>query len=79
MQPTGDENYYEKFNIVPPSLMDKLRQGKVLIHNWHKLAWDTQEKLDQKTEKGQLRSVDKRKHLEISGAAYETVQETLAR
>ena len=30
--------------------MDKLRQGKVLIHNWHKLAWDTQEKLDQKIE-----------------------------
>ena len=70
LQPTDDENYYEKFNIVPPSLMDKLRQGKVLIHNWHKLAWDTQAKLDQKTEKGQLRSVDKRKHLEISGAAY---------
>ena len=70
LQPTNSENYYEKFNIVPSSLMDKLRQGKVLIQNWHKLAWDTQEKLDYKAKKGQLRSVDKRKHLEISATAY---------
>ena len=70
LQPTHDENYYEAFNIVPTSLMDKLRQGKVLILNWHALAWDTQEKLDAKIEKGQLRSVDKRKQTEISGEAY---------
>ncbi|MCO6489521.1 MAG: DEAD/DEAH box helicase family protein [Phaeodactylibacter sp.] len=70
LQPTQEGNYYEEFNIVPPGLMDKLRQGKIIIHNWHTLAWDTQEKLDQKIEKGQIRSVDKRKHIEISDEAY---------
>ena len=70
LQPTHSENYYKEFNIVPASLMDKLRQGKVLIQNWHTLAWDTQEKLDVKIKKGHLRSVDKRKRTEISGEAY---------
>lgn len=70
LQPSQENNYYEEFNIVPPSLMDKLRQGKILIHNWHTLYWDTQEKLDEKIKKGQLRSVDKRKKMEISGEAY---------
>ncbi|MBW2589803.1 MAG: DEAD/DEAH box helicase family protein, partial [Deltaproteobacteria bacterium] len=70
LQPTHSENYYKEFNIVPASLMDKLRQGKVLIQNWHTLAWDTQEKLDVKIKKGHLRSVDKRKRTEISGVAY---------
>lgn len=68
--PTNKDNYYEEFNIVPASLMDKLRQGKIIIHNWHSLAWDTQEKIDSKIEKGQLRSVDKRQRIEISGEAY---------
>jgi type III restriction enzyme len=68
--PTNEENYYEEFNIVPASLMDKLRQGKIIIHNWHSLAWDTQEKIDSKIEKGQLRSVDRRQRIEISGEAY---------
>ena len=70
LQPTNEENYYEEFNIVPASLMDKLRQGKIIIHNWHALAWDTQDKIDAKVEKGQLRSVDKRQRMEISGDAY---------
>ncbi len=70
LHPTNKDNYYEEFNIVPASLMDKLRQGKIIIHNWHSLAWDTQEKLDAKVAKGQLRSVDKRQRIEISGEAY---------
>ena len=70
LQPTNKENYYEEFNIVPASLMDKLRQGKVIIHNWHSLAWDSQDKIDAKVEKGYLRSVDKRQRMEISGEAY---------
>ncbi len=70
LQPTHSLNYYEEFNIVPHGLMDKLRQGKVIIHNWHTLAWDTQDKIDAKVKKGQLRSVDKRKQMEISGEAY---------
>lgn len=70
LQPSNSNNYYVEFNIVPHSLMDKLRQGNVIIHNWHSLSWDTQDKLDAKVEKGQLRSVDKRKTQEISGEAY---------
>jgi type III restriction enzyme len=42
----------------------------VIIHNWHSLAWDTQDKIDAKIEKGFLRSVDKRQRMEISGEAY---------
>jgi type III restriction enzyme len=70
LYPTHSENYYEEFNIVPASLMDKLRQGKIIVHNWHALSWDSQDKIDAKITKGQLRSVDKRQRIEISGEAY---------
>src|SRR5712692_2566312 len=33
----GPNSFYEVFNIIPPGLEDKLRQGRILIHNWHKL------------------------------------------
>ena len=68
--PSKADNYYQEFNIVPAFWMDKLRQGKIIICNWHVLSWDTQEKIDEKIEKGRLLSVDKRKHIEISDAAY---------
>ncbi len=50
-------NYYTEFQIIPPGLEDKLRQGqtcRVLIHNWHKLDWESEEQIRKK------RSVDKR-------------------
>ncbi|MCX7001444.1 MAG: DEAD/DEAH box helicase family protein [Candidatus Sumerlaeota bacterium] len=47
-------NYYEAFRIVPPAMLDKLRQGRVLVHNWHTLNWDSEEQLARK------HSVDKR-------------------
>jgi type III restriction enzyme len=50
----GPGNYYEEFNIVPSALLDKLRQGKVLVRNWHALAWDSEEQIKKR------RSVDKR-------------------
>jgi type III restriction enzyme len=70
LDPFNAGNYYEEFNLVPAGLMDSIRQGKVLIHNWHALHWDTQEKINEKMKKGQLRSVDRRKRLEISEEAY---------
>jgi type III restriction enzyme len=70
LDPTAEKNYYTEFQIVPSTLMEKLREGKVKIINWHVLAWDTQEKLDEKIEKRQIRSVDKRKQIEVSDAAY---------
>src|SRR3989442_1485826 len=35
--PAGPGNYYDEFNLIPPGLHDKLRQGKVKIRNWHLL------------------------------------------
>lgn len=37
LQPAGEGNYYDEFNVVPSGLRDKLRQGRVLIRNWHAL------------------------------------------
>ena len=54
LQPAHPENYYEAFHVVPWPLLDKLRQGKVAVRNWHALNWETDEKLAGK------RSVDKR-------------------
>jgi type III restriction enzyme len=50
-------NYYAEFQIIPPGLEDNLRQGqtcRVLIRNWHKLDWESEEQIKKK------RSVDKR-------------------
>ena len=47
-------NYYEAFRIVPETLMEALRQGRVIVRNWHALNWETEEKIKKK------RSVDKR-------------------
>ena len=52
--PAGAGNYYEEFRLIPPGLEDKLRQGKVLVRNWHALGWESDEKIAKK------RSVDKR-------------------
>jgi type III restriction enzyme len=54
LNPSFPGNYYDEFNIVPPGLYERLRQGKILIRNWHALNWETDEKLARK------KSVDKR-------------------
>lgn len=54
LNPTDDKNYYDAFNIVPPGLMDSLRQGKIKIINWHALAWLSEEKIAKR------KTVDKR-------------------
>ena len=35
--PSSPGNYYDEFQLVPTGLFDTLRQGKVLIRNWHAL------------------------------------------
>ena len=70
LKPSHAHNYYEEFDIVPAPLMDKLRRGEVLIHNWHALSWDSQEKIDKRVGRGYLRSVDKRQRIEVGQAAY---------
>ncbi len=54
LEPSGSDNYYQEFNIVPTALMDKLRQGKVKIRNWHALNWESAERIAKK------KGVDKR-------------------
>lgn len=54
LETSAPGNYYETFSIVPSALLDKLRQGKVVIRNWHTLNWESEEKIAKK------RSVDKR-------------------
>ena len=54
LEPSHPENYYEAFRVVPSHMLDRLRQGKVIVRNWHALNWETDEQIAKK------RSVDKR-------------------
>lgn len=54
LHPSDPNNYYEAFNIVPQGMMERLRLGRVRIINWHKLAWEDDEKFAKK------KRVDKR-------------------
>lgn len=63
------ESYYKEFHVVPPALNDKLRQGKVVIRNWHALNWESDEKLAKK------RSVDKRGAKSDEAYVREVLQE----
>ena len=54
LQPSGNGNYYDAFRMVPTGLLDRLRQGTVVIRNWHALNWESDEKIKKK------RSVNKR-------------------
>lgn len=54
LNPNEPNNYYEEFNIIPPGLIERLRQGKIKIINWHKLAWENEDKIAKR------KSVDKR-------------------
>lgn len=35
LNPANKDNYYDKFDLVPRSLVEKLHQGRYLITNWH--------------------------------------------
>jgi type III restriction enzyme len=54
LDPLKAENYYTDFAIVPPALGESLRQGRVEIHNWHVLSWETEKQIAKR------RTVDKR-------------------
>ena len=36
--PDAENNYYDLFGIVPSDFYDRLRQARVVIHNWHTLV-----------------------------------------
>jgi type III restriction enzyme len=50
----GRKDYYREFSIIPLGLEDGLRQGKILVHNWHTLDWESEERIAKR------KSVDKR-------------------
>ena len=54
LYPSDPGNYYQEFDLVPPDMFDKLRQGQIKVANWHVLSWESQEQVDKK------HSVDKR-------------------
>lgn len=54
LEPSAAGNYHETFRIVPPALLDKLRQSRVLVRNWQALGWESEEQIKKR------RSVDKR-------------------
>lgn len=35
LKPDTSGNYYELFNLIPPGLEERLRQGRVVVRNWH--------------------------------------------
>ena len=39
--PSHTDNFYDIFNIVPPSFFEKLNRGRIRIHNWHSLMPET--------------------------------------
>lgn len=49
-----EDNYYIEFDLIPPGMYDKLRNGRVKIINWHLLWWETEDQIKRK------KSVDKR-------------------
>ncbi|MBI4570087.1 MAG: DEAD/DEAH box helicase family protein [Planctomycetes bacterium] len=54
LDPRNPGNYYKAFRIVPGDLIDRLRRGRVRVCNWHRLGWQSEEKVAKR------KSVDKR-------------------
>ncbi len=54
LEPSNPKNFYAEFSLIPLGLHDGLRQGKVKIINWHKLDWESEERIAKR------KSVDKR-------------------
>jgi type III restriction enzyme len=48
LEPSNVGNYYDQFNLVPAGLREKLNQVKILVHNWHSLNWESEERLAKK-------------------------------
>jgi len=54
LHPTEPGDYYSAFNIVPEALRQNLRRASIVIHNWHKLDWESEEQIAKR------KGVDKR-------------------
>ena len=38
LKPEREDNFYQKFNIVPATMWQELLQAKIVVENWHTLA-----------------------------------------
>ena len=52
--PSYEANYYKAFRVIPTGLIDRFNIARVKICNWHRLNWETAERV------GKKKSVDKR-------------------
>ena len=62
LRPDNEDNYYERFNVVPVEMQESMNQSRIVIQNWQALAWDSDETIAKRKE------VDKRGSL--SDGAY---------
>jgi type III restriction enzyme len=65
----GPKDYYREFSIIPSGLEDALRQGKVKVANWHKLDWESEERIAKR------KSVDKRGALSDEAYVREVLED----
>lgn len=45
LEPSHPANYYDTFDMVPSTMRERLRQGRVLVRNWHVLNWESDEQI----------------------------------
>jgi type III restriction enzyme len=69
LQPSNEKNFFTDFGLIPIGLHDALRQAKIRIVNWHKLDWDSEERLAKR------KSVDKRGALSDEAYAREVLED----
>jgi type III restriction enzyme len=65
----GPDDYYREFSLIPTGLEDALRQGKVKVVNWHKLDWESEERIAKR------KSVDKRGALSDEAYVREVLED----
>lgn len=58
----NENNYYDRFDIVPSEMKEMMSQARIVIHNWQALEWDSSDAISKR------KSVDKRGPL--SDGAY---------
>jgi type III restriction enzyme len=72
LEPSNETNYYAEFSLIPSGLHDGLRQGKVKIVNWHKLDWESEERIAKR------KTVDKRGALSDEAYVREVLEDMAA-
>ena len=69
LEPSNEKNFYADFNLIPTGLHDALRQSRIKIINWHKLDWESEERIAKR------KSVDKRGALSDEAYVREVLED----